>query len=188
MLNVFGVRDKVRAERERLNEDRTLSPFGRNTRLTDFAKKSARPLADASRPLRQAQRQAEMERAQFLLPPMKADDLVGELQRREIRDTLRSLPVPERAQFVKDLAESDVGVDAILSAPPGLVRLSNLQVDELRQTRLEKLYGPRMAAVKTLEDDLVALRGAVDAASKEIRQAAGLNEFQFQQIFEPMYS
>jgi hypothetical protein len=100
-------------------------------------------------------------------------DVVGEMQRREVRDWLRGLPEAERMRVALE-TKDDLIKDAVMFAP---AELSGLQPN-IKQTVIENIvqenYGSQLAKLNSLADGLENVQAAIAVAEMQIAKLPGL--------------
>lgn len=118
--------------------------------------------------------------AGFAPRPPSRNDLFGELQRREVRDYLRSLPEAERRRTVLETKDPTFR-DAIVHAPAALSGLDDATKSMVVSAIVAETHGEQVAfnerAVAMLEDALAA----VNEAEADLRRVAELSEAEFSQ-------
>ena len=112
-------------------------------------------------------------------------DLYGELQRRELRDLVRSMPPEKRLRAVMD---DPALTDAVLLGHPSLSGLTiesedgePSQFDLVRENYLERTFGPQLKGVEARERVLETLDAALKVATIQFRNESGLNEAEIAQ-------
>ncbi len=119
-------------------------------------------------------------RAHAMQPPsptaeQRAGDMVGELQRAEIRAWLRGLEPAERLRTVLEAKEPAIR-EAALLAPPQLSGLSNEHRGMLIDKIAQEKHGPALRAWEREEDALQTAAAAIDQAERELFSVAGVEK------------
>lgn len=119
--------------------------------------------------------------------PVEIDktDVVAEMQRREIRDALRTMPNEDRIKTIESNKHPEI-INAVLSAPSFLSGVPD-SVRKMAEDRIlgEKYGDERKLLGETLEAAELVER-AYDAARDELRHAAGLTPFEFDKLAQPI--
>jgi hypothetical protein len=107
-------------------------------------------------------------------------DVFGEMERRELRDYVRSLPPEKRLRAVMD---DPALTEAVLLGHPSLSGLSThsedgapSQFDIVRESFLEQTYGAQLRGVEAREQVLEVVNSALKVAIIQFRAEGGLNE------------
>ena len=175
---VFLLGGQVDSAKKHAAADLNLSDAGRKAYVSKFAQDGVKPLEQVMAPTRKAARY-NLERRSNLKPPVPPrDDIVGAMERAEIRAFARSLKGAERFPFALEHAE------AFLSMPAALSGLSADQFEKVKQTYIEAKFGPQIAEIETLDEDLATVRAAHDLALAELRANAGLSERAFSEMVQ----
>ena len=175
---VFHLAGMIDSAKKHAVEDPHLSDSGRKAYISKVAIDNVKTLTEVSAPTRKAARY-NLERRSNLKPPVPPrDDIVGAMERAEIRAFARSLKGAERFPFALEHAE------AFLSMPAALSGLSADQFEKVKQTYIEAKFGPQIAEIETLDEDLATVRAAHDLALAELRANAGLSERAFSEMVQ----
>jgi hypothetical protein len=170
----FGITTTVREKTEAIRGNARLSEAGKIDDIRAMAKGA--PLEH----LRQIRRRvanmaADTQNLRLALMPKAPDrsDLWSELQRRELRDHLRTLPDPQRLR----LAMEDPAItEAVLDANPILSGLSAEQLDLVRDGHIERHCAPQLRGIEQREEVIATLNAAVEIASLQFLKESGLDE------------
>ncbi len=190
---VHGAFDCVLAlegERDRIAKDANLSDVGRRTILAEAVQKTfSRDLCQISRNYRLSKAQNATRRAALKPKPLDKSDTVGELRRQEIRTYLRKLPDVDKLRAADELALDADAFAAVVDAPPALSGFNGRlkpQFDELRTRYMHQHFGPQIDELDAQGEDIATVGAAVEMAMGALRQAAGMNEAQFNTFIEPI--
>jgi hypothetical protein len=118
---------------------------------------------------------ADTQNLRLALAPKAPDrsDLFGELQRREVRDHLRTLPDGQRLR----LAMEDPAVtEAVLNANPVLSGLSAEQLDLVRDGHIERHFAPQLRGIEAREEVLETVNAAIEIATSQFMKETGVND------------
>ena len=106
-------------------------------------------------------------RAQLVLPPIDKTDVLGEIQRAEVRTWLRSLPESERLTAALSTEDKSIR-DAIINAPAPLSGLNADIYNKVKANAIEVLHGPKMAASDVAGETLSLVKAAIQVANNEM--------------------
>ncbi|MDQ6868819.1 MAG: hypothetical protein M3178_10600 [Pseudomonadota bacterium] len=176
--SAFLLGEQVGTAKTRAANDPHLSDAGRKAEVAKFAIDTVKPLIEVTAPMRKAIRWNQDRRESLKLPEHSRDDLVGELRRQELRAFARSLKMVERLPFALEHP------DAILDAPAALSGLPDDQYSRVRENYVAAKFGPEIAEIETLDEDLSTVRAAHDLALSELRANAGIGEHAFQKLVD----
>ncbi len=178
--NLFGLSGRLANERARLSADRNISDVGRREELSKVAKSLVKNLAELSRPARVARMDFAAKRAAIKVRSLDSHDAVGELRRQEVRTYLRSLPFADRVPALDTLG--DDAVLAVLDAAPSLSGLPPDRHEFIKARYLEKLFGPQMKDLESIEDDYVCVESAQQMVGRDLQAASGLGANDFAEL------
>ncbi|QBR72162.1 hypothetical protein CU048_13775 [Beijerinckiaceae bacterium] len=137
-----------------------------------------RPVVERTGPARKAMRWNANRKDALRPPTPPRDDLVGELQRREIRDHIKGLPIGERLVFALEHPL------AVLAMPAALSGLPEDQYQRVRDAFIAEKFGPEIAEIEVLDSDLEIVGAAYDLALGTLRDASGLSEPAFTSLVD----
>ena len=106
-------------------------------------------------------------------PPPDRADTYGELERRELRDFVRSLPPAERLRVVMG---DPVITEAVLLGHAQLSGLSPEQLSTVKDSYVQRVHGERLAGIERREATVAVVKDALATATGEFRREAGLTE------------
>jgi hypothetical protein len=175
---VFLLGGQVDSAKKHAAADLNLSDAGRKAYVSKFAQDGVKPLEQVMAPTRKAARY-NIERRSNLKPPAAApNDIVGEMQRAELRTFARGLKGAERLIFALEHAE------AFLSTPAALSGLPEEQFAKVRESYIAAKFGPQISEIETLDEDLATVRAAHDLALAELRANSGMSERAFSEMVQ----
>ena len=175
--HLFGLSNRLAAERRKLAADQSMSDIGKREREVTFAKELVRNLAELSRPLRRSREAAAEKRSSFTLPPIDKTDMIGEIRRQEMRAYVRSLPFDDRIHAVEKL--DDTAVLAILDAPAMLSGLPEDRHAHIKNAYLERQFGKQLRELESVDEDNAALESAVTMVRRDLQIGTGLSNAEF---------
>ena len=182
----FGIASTVKSKAAEIRGDARLSDTAKRDDVRSMA--MGNPLAH----LKQLHSQvsgmaADVANLKKSFAPKQPDraDLFGELQRRELRDHVRSLPPEARLRAVM---EDPALMEAVLLGHASLSGLSThsedgapSQFDLVRQSYVEKTFGSQLNGVEARERVVETLDAAVKVAVIQFRNESGLSEVEIAQ-------
>jgi hypothetical protein len=174
----FAIVDNFKAKAAEVMGDQDLSAVGKAAKIKAMA--SGSPLAHFKQIKAEAAKAAtdisNLRQSVELKPPADTSP-TAEMRRAELRAYVRSLPMNERLRFVQD--NEDVAV-AALDSLPALSGLSGEQFEVVKQSRVERLHGARIAGIESRAEIVDAVNAAVQIASRQFAEATGLTEAEIQ--------
>jgi hypothetical protein len=175
---IFGLGMMVDSAKKRAGDDLNLSEAGRKAHVAKIAIDNLKPLVEVTAAARKADRYNADRRANLKPPTPVRDDTVGEMRRQELRAFGRSLQMSERLAFALENPE------AVLDAPAALCGLPKDQFEKVLQTYIAGKFGPEIAEIDTLDEDLSTVKAAHDLALAELRANAGMSEREFAKMVD----
>lgn len=142
----------TRKEAQSISASTDLTRPGKVNQLKDLSAKADRETKDWRASMHYAemikQTEAEMKSIQ-----KRPDDVVGELQKREIRDYMRSLDPIMQESMCREAASggNDLLLSAIEESPVPFVFATQAQIDKIRFQRLETQYPVQAARLRDLQ-------------------------------------
>jgi hypothetical protein len=139
---------------------RDLSPEGKRDEAQKAIRRAIRDLRDLQKPLDEFRsKTAEMNAAAKKLPAFDKTDIVGAMNRREIRDASRAMTFGQRAAKLSGSARSVAFIDAVLEhvddpwmSGIDIFNPNELQVfEEAKQSRLQDIHGPLLSTIAARE-------------------------------------
>ena len=156
----------ARSKARSISESNDLTKQGRVNGLKDLSAKVDRETKDWRANIHYADMIQQVENE--MKPVQKRpDDVVAEMQRREIRDHLRTLdPVMQEAAYREAaISGNDLLLDAIETSPIPLKFATQALIDKIRFQRLETQYPKQAARLR----DLQTASQQVDSALNSVR-------------------
>jgi hypothetical protein len=176
--SAFALGMLIDSAKKRSADDLNLSAAGRKAYVAKIAIDNVKPLIGVTASARKASRYNTDRRANLKPPVPSRTDTVGEMRRQELRAHAKGLKPAERLPFALEYPE------AVLDAPAALSGLPEDQFAKVRQTYIEAKFGPEIAEIDTLDEDLATVRAAHDLAMNEFRANAGLSEREFTKMVD----
>jgi hypothetical protein len=176
--SAFALGALIDSAKKRAADDLNLSDAGRAAYVARIAIDNVKPLVGVTAAARKADRFNADRRANLKPPVPPRDDLVGEMRRQELRAFGRSLQMSERLAFALENPE------AVLDAPAALCGLPKDQFEKVLQTYIAGKFGPEIAEIDTLDEDLSTVKAAHDLALAELRANSGMSEREFAKMVE----
>lgn len=187
-LRAFTIGSKMDEFREKVAKDPRLTEVGRREKVAETAKGMIREALDAARPQRSAMAQVIGQRMHMKPKPLERENAVAELRRQELRAFVRSQPPAKRLSTAIELAEDDEALSALMDAPAALSGLPVDQYGHLRDIYVKRNFGDQIARLDVLEEDCTAAGAAIEMLMTSLRQASGLNEYQFDELVKKTQS
>jgi hypothetical protein len=168
----------IDSAKKRAGDDPHLSDAGRTASVAKIAIDNIKPLTESTAGARKAARFNNDRKASLKPPTPPRDDVIGEMRRAELRAFARGLKTAERLPFALDHPE------AVLDAPAALSGLPEDQFSKVRETYISAKFGPEIAEIDILDEDLSTVRAAHDLALNELRSNSGMPEREFARMVE----
>jgi hypothetical protein len=160
---------KFSDERESLERSGHLTPAGLQDRLRKSAAASVVPELKKGRGKLIAARSAvAAKRAELMAPTIDKSDVAAALVRRELREYMRGLPVPERMSLL--LQGDDPRLMVAYLELPALVPLPDEFRRRLEEVRLEKLHGPEVQQLQQADEVYELVQAVVDTGFQVLNQ------------------
>jgi hypothetical protein len=175
---IFGLGMMIDSAKKRASDDPHLSAEGRTAHVAKIAIDNVKPLLSSTAGARKMNRFNAHRREALKPPTPRPDDVVGEMRRAELRAFTHGLKMAERLPFALEYPE------AILDAPAALSGLPADQFAKVRETYIAAKFGPQIAEIETLDEDLATVRAAHDLALAELRSNSGISERDFAKMVE----
>jgi hypothetical protein len=169
----FALGEMIDSAKKRAAADLNLSEAGRAAHVSKVAQDNLLPLVQVTAAARKMDRYNADRRANLKPPVPPRDDVIGEMRRQELRAFARSLKMADRLPFALEHSE------AILDAPAGLSGLPDEQFLKVRESYISAKFGPEIAEIETLDEDLATVKAAHDLALNELRANSGMSEQAF---------
>ena len=118
-------------------------------------------------------------------PPVDRNDIVGELQRQELRAYIAELPQGQRAAFVTGTDDMRI-VEAVLGAPAMLSGLSDDVFAKIEASYQERKFGRELEEIKALEAVVSEAEAVASIALDEMQAITGLEPKAFREAVRPV--
>jgi hypothetical protein len=174
--SAFALGSLIDSAKKHAADDKHLSDAGRKAYVERIAQDSVKPLTEVTAAARKATRYNAERRSNLKPPVPNREDQTGEMRRAELRAHAKSLKLVERLPFALEYPE------AILDAPACLSGLPADQFAKVRETYIEAKFGPEIAEIDLLDEDLALVRAAHDLAMNELRANAGMSAQEFDRM------
>jgi hypothetical protein len=175
---IFHLAGMIDSAKKHAVEDPHLSDSGRKAYVAKIAQGNVKTLTELTAATRKAVRYNTERRANLKPPTPDRNDVVAAMERQELRAHAKGLKGAERLTFALDHAE------AILNAPAALSGLPDEQFSKVREIYISAKFGPEIAEIETLDEDLSTTMAAHDLAMNELRSNAGLSEREFAKMVD----
>jgi hypothetical protein len=121
------------------------------------------------------------------MSPVQIDpnNLTAEMQRREVRDALRTMPEQDRIRLI-ERGDDPTIIDAVLSAPQFLSGVPDSVMKMAKERRLDERYGDERKVMADLIEAAETVERAFDAAREEYRAEAEITEYDFEKMTKPI--
>ena len=176
--SVFSLASMVGSAKKRAADDPNLSGAGRAAYVAKVAVDNVKPLLEVTKAARKMGRFNADRKASLRPATPSRDDLVGELKRAELRAFIRSQDLKDRFVLAAEHP------DAVLDAPAALSGLPQDRYEAIKQDFIRSKFGPEIAEIETLDEDLAVVRAAHDIAINELRENAGMGEQAFSKLVD----
>jgi hypothetical protein len=151
---IFAIGSDFEKAVEDVGLDRRLSQEGKKDQLRGHLQKALRELDDIQKPVADYRKQTESLRSEMKVPTYDKADIVGAMNRRELRDRSASMNFGQRAALTSGPRRSVEFIDALLEQPAWVSGIDTDNPNELelyeeaKQSRLRDLNGPLMNALE----------------------------------------
>jgi hypothetical protein len=175
---VFHLGEMVDSAKKHAAADTHLSAAGRVAYVEKVAQGNIKMLTEVTAAARKAVRYNADRRSNLKPPTPDRHDMVGAMERAELRAHAKSLKIVERLPFALEYPE------AILDAPACLSGLPADQFAKVRQSYIEAKFGPEIAEIDLLDEDLAIVTATHGLALAELRANAGMSEQAFSKMVD----
>jgi hypothetical protein len=151
---IFAIGNDFEKAVETVGQDGRLSAQGKREKARGHLEKALRELEAAETPIADYRKQTESMRSGMKAPSYDKADIVGAMNRRELRDRAASMSFGQRAALMSGPTRDTNFIDALFeqSAWVSGIDLRNPneleQYEEAKQSRLRDLNGPLMTALE----------------------------------------
>jgi hypothetical protein len=151
---VFAIGQEFEKAVEDVGLDRRLSQEGKKDKARGHLQKALRDLLDLQKPIDEYRKQTESLRSGMKAPTYDKADLVGAMNRRELRDRAALMTFGQRAALMSGPRRDTNFIDALLEQPAWM---SGVNIDDpgereiyeaAKESRLRDLNGPLMDALE----------------------------------------
>jgi hypothetical protein len=192
VAGAFDIADDFRRDVERISADRRLSAEGRREATQDLLRKAVRDLRDLKKPLDEFRGKTETMKAAAKLPPYDKADVVGAMNRRELREAARAMSAGQRAGKLAGSGRSVDFIDAVLEQEAWVSGIDIFNPNEVqvfeaaKLERLRDLHGPLLDTVAERENTLQEVEMIVAVSRGDIQHASNLAGPDFEAIAKPI--
>jgi hypothetical protein len=185
-LTVIDTAPKVSARRSELKATGKYTDAGIVEQLTSAALEQMRPLRRARNIVGRAKAELAERRAQLKLKSPDRTDIVGGMERQEIRSWLRSLSQEERDKIFNGGGERvDPAIaEAVISAPSELCGVAPSNLELMKRRALEAQFPGEAEDLAELEEAIVLVERAVQVNTDEIVKEFGIPKDQVSKLAE----
>jgi hypothetical protein len=168
--SAFSAVDGFRAKIRDIRANTKLSAEGHLDQIREAAKTGPLTyLTELRGQVSRERRSLENRRAQFELPAHSDKDVIGALDRQEIRAWLRSLPNP--GERLKHAATNPDIAKAVANSPAALSGLDDAGLERARRFLTDHLFGEELATLQAEVDIIDSVDQAITIAEGELRNA-----------------
>ncbi len=192
VAGAFDISDSFTKDMELLGANRKFSPEGKRDETQRLLRAAVRDLRDLKRPLEEFRKQTETMRARIKAASYDKADLVGAMNRRELRDASRGLNFSQRAALMSGPTRDTNFIDAVLEQPAWISGIDVFNPNELsvyeaaKQERLRDLHGPLMDAITEREGAEQEALMIVNVARGDLQRDSGLESKDFEAVVKPV--
>jgi hypothetical protein len=180
-LGILDLVDKVPEHRAAAIKSNKFTADGVTAEVRQFVLATAVPrIKRARNAIAKAKQEAAALRNKIKLQPVDKTDVVGFMQRREMRDRMLSMSAEDRGKFLTqniDRLDPTLAL-ALLELPE--VGMAPMMPDSVRTVlvdrALEAQHGPAVAELRELERAIEVAETAVEVGRDELRAEAGIGD------------
>jgi hypothetical protein len=192
---VFDIASDYKRDMEVVGADRRLSPEGKWDRGRDHLRKALRDLRDIQKPLDEYHAKTETMRATVKRPAYDKADLVGAMNRRELRDAARAMSSGQRAGKLAGPTRSKALIDAVLEfdedawiSGVDVFNPNELEIFEAAKLeRLRDLHGPLIDTIAERDSTESEIRDLIVAVARvDIQDVSGMSGREFEAAARPI--
>ena len=182
----FGIVDRFGEHVATIKSNRNLTSEGRVAATRDVLNKG---LMDHFRQLqgnvKRARDHVAAQRAALMPTGPDKTDLFREAQRREIRELLGKMSMPERMHMASG-SKNPLVVEAILYAPdPAMIGLPANFLADIVRNNMEQTHGSKLKELDALEEDIANADAAIQIAGIDMRRLSELDDRLFNELIAP---
>ena len=171
---VEGFVTKVRE----IRSDRRFSKEGADGEIAKVLASNLKAIGETRAAIMRRQANVATERASLLPRPPDRADLVGAIERQELRTILRSMPEAERLRVALETTDRQIR-DAIAFSSTLASGVSADLRAQILEAMVEEKAGPRLAEIKAGAEALDATIMTIGEAENDLRRESGLLEGEF---------
>jgi hypothetical protein len=182
---------------EAIGLDRRLSVEGKREKSAGNLRKALRDLRDTRKTaLDEHHAKTETMRATVKRPAFDKSDVVGAMNRRELRDAARAMPFGRRAALMSGPTRSLAFVDALLefADDPWIAGINIHDPGEreifemVKQERLRDFHGPLIDTIAERDGVESQAKMILDVARNDLKMHSGLEDRAFADVAKPIES
>jgi hypothetical protein len=177
-LGALEAVDKLEARKADALASGKFTASGATDHVAEFVFKDLVPTFKRGRnAIEAARREAGKLRDKIKLQPGDKTDVVGALQRREMREFLRTMPDKQRNEYIskrRDNMDPALAL-AICELPAEFSGVLETDRNDLIDRALQAQHGEEMARLQELEEAIEIAASAVETGRDEVRTETGLN-------------
>ena len=179
------------AKKAELASSGTLTPRGQHQALRDsLVHDYGKALARSRDPIRKAQREIKTRREALKVAAVDRTDVVGALDRQEIRSWLRTLDEGALVSLARTTSDKRI-LTAMIQAPPELSGLHKVKeaeyvAAEVERRYLEAQYPEELAALEDMQAVVDEGEAAIGVAQILMQSASELEDHQFEGLMRPI--
>ncbi|WLA78816.1 hypothetical protein [Bradyrhizobium elkanii] len=180
------ISERFAKERADIEKNNHLTPDGRKAQLLESLKtRHARDLRDARKPLEDFAKSIESMRAKVKPAEIDRGDIVGALERMEIRTFVFNSTNAEKMKLLLEDADPVI-LDAVLSAPRALSGVPAEYYDRAKAAREEQLHGPVLRDIAAAQEVLSEARNAAAIARADLMGTIEMDQREFDRLMHPI--
>ncbi len=186
LARALDVAENFQGDVEFLRLNRDLSDQGRANAMRAKLRAAVRDLRDAKAPIVELQKKLDEKRKAVSLPKFDRTDVVGCLNRQELRAAMRTMDRGERAMVI---ANDPAFADAMLEQPPslsGLLPAEKLIVDNAKEQRLSALFGSELAEIEALQETIAQANMIADISRNDLKHHSEMDDRAFEEFTKPI--
>jgi hypothetical protein len=151
---VFAIGNELERAVEAVGQDGRLSAQGKMQQARSCLEKALRELDDVQKPITDYRKQTASMRSGMKAPTYDKADVVGAMNRRELRDRAASMNFGQRAALMSGPTRDTNFIDALLEQPAWVSGIDvhnpneQEQYEAAKESRLRDLNGPLMDALE----------------------------------------
>ena len=176
----YSVVERFGAKAGEIRADRRFSKEGADGEIVKALANNLKAIGETRAAIVKRQANIAAERVSLLPRPPDRADLVGAIERQEIRTILRGLPEAERLRVALETTDPQIR-DAIAFSSTLASGISPDLRAQILESMVEEKAGSRLAEIKAGADALDATIMTIFEAENDLRRESGLIESEFEQ-------